>query len=95
MDLDVDLLQRHVIPEISVQPIGFFDPQNPASFVLLEEPHHLSELLSADSLGSLDVHEFSKYLEAMAIRVLDQQLGDKTRSCEGIVRTLIRSAWNP
>src|SRR2546421_273071 len=70
----IQLVERHVVSEVPVQPIRFLYQQDPARSILPEVLHHLPETGSSGALRSLDIDELPDNRKAMLSRVVHFQL---------------------
>ena len=74
MDLDIEVLQRHVIAEVPIQPVGLFHEDRATARALLEEADHFAELFPSGALRGFNVGEFTHNLKAMLLAILPQKL---------------------
>jgi hypothetical protein len=74
VDFDLQLVHRHPVLEVAVEPVGLLDRHHPDRRMLLQIADHLAEGGAAGLLGSFNVHIFLGDREALRRRVFLQQL---------------------
>ena len=75
VDLQVQLVQGDIVPEVAVQSVGLLHQDDAALGTRpFEVLHHLPEAGPSGALGRLHVDEFALDDEALTGRVLTQQL---------------------
>ena len=70
VDFDVQLVHRHPVLEVAVEPVGLLDKQHVHRGMRPEIGDHLAEAGAAGLLGSLHVHKFLRDGETLRCRVL-------------------------
>jgi hypothetical protein len=70
----VQIVHRHPILEVAVEPVRLLDQQHADGGMCLEISHHLAEGGAARLFGGFDVDIFLRHREAVRRRVVLQQL---------------------
>ena len=73
MELDSKIFNGDVIAKVAIQAVRFFANHGTGCRVLLEELHHLSELLAACGLCRLNIYELAENFDAVFERVFAKQ----------------------
>ncbi|MEQ1909546.1 MAG: hypothetical protein ABMA15_12025 [Vicinamibacterales bacterium] len=75
MHLDAELVDRHPVLDIAIEPVGLLNEKDAAGRrIAAQERDHVAEGLTAGTLGGLDVLELLNDVNVFAACVLGQQL---------------------
>ena len=74
MDLGIQLVDRHPVLEVAIEPVGLLDQDHPHVRMRPQPGHHLAEGAAAGLLGGLDVHILLRHGEALGGGVVLEQL---------------------
>ncbi|MCO5156828.1 MAG: hypothetical protein M9945_08745 [Aquamicrobium sp.] len=74
VDLGVQLVDRHPVLEVAIEPVGLLDKDHPHIGMRPQPSHHLAESAAAGLLGGLDVHILLRHGEALSGGVVLEQL---------------------
>ena len=72
MDLQIQLVERHPVLEVPVEPVRLLDEEFPAGGCLSEEVEHFAEAGPASLLGGLHVHELTNYRQTTSLGIVAQ-----------------------
>lgn len=74
VDFNTQLVNRHVVFEVAIQPVGLLNQDGLDGGRFLEEMHHLAKVGPPRLLCGLNVYKFFDDLKAILLRVLAEQL---------------------
>ena len=72
--MDFNLIHRHPVLEVAVEPVGLLDQHHAHGRMDLQIRDHFAEGGAADLLGRLNVYVFLRHSEALRRRVVLEQL---------------------
>ena len=74
MDLDVQIVDRHPVLNVPIEPVRLLDQENAArGGGLSKEGDHLAECRAAGALGGFDIFELLQNVQSLTVGVLRQQ----------------------
>ena len=73
VDFNVQVVNRHVVSEVAVEPVSFLDEKDFDRGRLLQEMHHVPEGGTSGLPSCLYVHELLSNLKSVLLRVLTEE----------------------
>lgn len=70
MDLEVQVIDRHPVLDVAIEPVGLLDEDGETGRICLEEREHVPKAAPSGLLGRFDVYELANDRQVMLTSIL-------------------------